>query len=224
MLVQIVGLTMVAAIFLHETLAQPAPSGRPEFEAATIKASRDNGKGGVRATTGRFTLESVPLRLIVSVAYNIRPSQTVGGPPSSDSANFDVQGKAAEAAGTDSMLLMLQALLAERFQLKVHRETREGPVHELTIAKGGHRLKPASCLPFDPNHLPRQTGPGEVQVDYCGQMAQAGGDLRRTVDAKGVDVVPTIGLLEPSLTGLLSEALDRTVINKTGLSGHSIFI
>ena len=118
------------------------------------------------------------------------------------------------------MLLMLQSLLEDRFQLKLHHETREGPVYELVIAKGGRRLKPArGCVPFDPNRLPRQTGPGETQVNYCGRMSRGGDDLRRTAQGTGVDITPRIGLLAPSLTGLLSEVLDRTVINKTGLIG-----
>jgi uncharacterized protein (TIGR03435 family) len=217
---QLAGVVMVAAIFSVLSLAQSAPAVRPEFEAATVKASRDNGKAGVRGTTGRLTLENVPLRLMISVAYKTRPSQVIGGPSWNDSAMFDVQGKAAEAAGTDTMLLMLQALLEDKFQLKIHREMREGAVYELTVAKGGARLKPSSgCVPFDPNHLPRQTAPGEVQLNYCGRIARGGGDSRRTVDGMGVDLIPTIGLLEPSLTGFLADALDRTVINKTGLTG-----
>ena len=133
---------------------------------------------------------------------------------------FSVQGKAAEAAGTDTMLLMLQALLEDRFQLKIHQETREGPVYELTIAKGGYRLKPSrGCVPFDPNHLPRQAAQGEAQVNYCGRMSRGGDGSRRTVEATGVDLAPRIGLLTPSIIGFLSEALDRTVIDKTGLAG-----
>ena len=133
---------------------------------------------------------------------------------------FNVQGKAAEAAGTDTMLLMLQSLLEDRFQLKLHHENREGPVYELVIAKGGHRLKPVrGCVTFDPNHLPRQTGPGEKPVNYCGRMSRGGDDSRRTAEGTGVDITPTIGMLTPSLIGLLSEVLDRTVINKTGLVG-----
>jgi uncharacterized protein (TIGR03435 family) len=133
---------------------------------------------------------------------------------------FSVQGKASEAAGTDVMLLMLQVLLEDRFQLRVHHEEREGPVYELTIAKGGSRLKPTTgCIAFDPNHLPRQTAAGETQLNYCGRMSREGYLSRETADAIGVEMVPTIGLLTPSLTGFLSEVLDRTVVNKTGLTG-----
>ena len=133
---------------------------------------------------------------------------------------WDVQGKAAEAAGTDSMLLMLRALLENRFQLKIHHEIREGPVYELTVAKGGYRLKPSrGCVPFDPNQLPRQTAPGEVPVNYCGRMSRGGDASRSMVDGTGVDMSPRIGLLTPSIIGFLSEALDRTVIDRTGLTG-----
>jgi uncharacterized protein (TIGR03435 family) len=222
--VQIAGLLVVVTGIPVPALAQSATAVRPEFEAATVKASRDNGKAGVQGTTGRLTLENVPLRVMISVAYNTRPSQIIGGPSWSDSATFDVQGKAAEAAGTDTMLLMLQVLVEDRFHFKIHREIREGAVYELTVAKGGTRLKPSSnCVPFDPNHLPRQASPAETQVNYCGRIARGGDDSRRTLDGKGVDIVPTIGLLAPSLTGFLSEALDRTVINKTGLAGRFDF-
>jgi hypothetical protein len=125
-LVRITRLLMVGTAFSVASHSQSAPAPRPQFEAATVKASRD-GSSGVRATTGRFTLEHVPLRVLVSVAYKARPSQIVGGPSWIDSAMFTVQGKAGETAGTDAMLLMLQALLEDRFQLKVHHEIREVP-------------------------------------------------------------------------------------------------
>ena len=91
------GVTMV------ESGAQSVSATRPEFEAATVRASR-GGNSGVNATTGRLTLETVSLQVLVSVAYKTRPSQIVGGPSWKDSAMFNVQGKAAEAAGTDVML------------------------------------------------------------------------------------------------------------------------
>jgi hypothetical protein len=67
-LVQIAGVLMVVvAIFSVPSRAQSASSVRPEFEAATVKVSQDNGKSGVQGTTGRLTLEKVPLRVMVSV-------------------------------------------------------------------------------------------------------------------------------------------------------------
>ena len=66
---------LVVATFSLLGLAQSAPAVRPEFEAAIVKASPDNGKAGVRGTTGLLTLENVPLRLMISVACKTRPSQ-----------------------------------------------------------------------------------------------------------------------------------------------------
>src|ERR1700731_1886723 len=77
--VRITRLLMAGAAFSMVSYAQSAPAPRPQFEAATVKASKD-GSSGVRATTGRLTLEHVPLRVLVSVAYKTRPSQIVGGP------------------------------------------------------------------------------------------------------------------------------------------------
>ena len=216
---QVVGMTLTAIAIAIQGFAQAGPSPRPEFDAATIKPSRNDGNSGVRATTGRFTLEGVPLRVIVSVAYKTRPSQIIGGPPWSDSLRFDIQGEAGQAVGTDAMLLMLQALLEDRFKLRVHHDTREGSVYDLTVSKTGYRLKAANCVAFDPNHLPRQAAPGEAQVNYCGRISRGRDGARRTVDARGVDITPAVGLLVPSLTGLLSDVLDRPLSNKTGLTG-----
>jgi uncharacterized protein (TIGR03435 family) len=216
---RILAVKLIVFLLPASVAAQPAPPVRPEFEAATIKPSQDTGKSGVRGTMGRLTLENVPLRVLIGTAYKTRPSLIIGGPSWTDSAKFDVQGKAGDAAGTDAMLSMLQSLLEQRFQLRIRREIREGPLYELKIAKGGPRLKPANCVPFDPNHLPRQAAPGEAQIDYCGRMSRAGDDSRRILEGHGVEMIPTIGLLEPSLTGFLSDLLDRTVIDKTGLSG-----
>ena len=216
---QVVGMTLMAIAIAIQGFAQAGPSPRPEFDAATIKPSRNEGNSGVRATTGRFTLEGVPLRVIVSVAYKTRPSQIIGGPPWSDSLRFDIQGEAGQAVGTDAMLLMLQALLEDRFKLRVHHDTREGSVYDLTVSKAGYRLKAANCVAFDPNHLPRQAAPGEAQVNYCGRISRGRDGARGTVDARGVDITPAVGLLIPSLTGLLSDVLDQPVINKTDLNG-----
>ena len=64
---------------------------------------------------------------------------------------------------------MLQALLETRFHLKLHRETREGPVYALTVAKSGLKLKPAGvCIPLDVNHLPPELADGGPRPSFCG--------------------------------------------------------
>ena len=211
---------MIANAFgILSSAFQAASPVRPEFDAATVRPSHDSSRNGVRATTGLLTLENIPLRVLISVAYKTRPSLIAGGPSWIDSMNFDVQGKATGAAGADPMLLMLQTLLEERFGLALHREMREGAIYLLTVAKGGAKLKPSKCVPLDPNRLPTPAARGDVPVNYCGKMSRTGGGAERVLDGVGVSVTPKIGLLLPSLTGVLSDMLDRPVVDKTGLTG-----
>src|SRR5580658_6412587 len=108
-----------------------AVAQRPQFEVATIKPNTNGEKATGSFASGHVHLQNVPLRLVISLAYKVREDLVPGGPSWLDSANFDIEGKADGPAGADSMLLMLQALIEERFQLKLHRETREGPVYLL---------------------------------------------------------------------------------------------
>jgi len=199
--------------------SQATPSDRPAFEAATVKPSPEGDRAAINATTGLLTLRHVSLRLLISVAWKIRPALITGGPAWIDSAFFEVQGKAAGPTGADAMFLMLQTLLEDRFRLKVHREKKEGPVYNLTVAKGGPRLKTATCVPFDPNHLPRQTAPGETPVNYCGRINRTVDGSLRKMDFLGVGIGTSTTLPIESLADQLSGLIERTVIDKTGLSG-----
>jgi len=101
----------------------------------------------------------------------------------------------------------MQALLEDRFKLKIHRETRQGPVYELTRAKGGSKLKPfqeGTCSPMPSAPPLPPLPPGQA---YCHVMVSSGGSL----DAEGSALT--------ELSGLLSLILDRQVIDKTGLAG-----
>ena len=61
----------------------------------------------------------------------------------------------------------LQTLLRDRFKLSVHRETKELPVYELTVAKGGPKLQPPNCIEREPGDL-TNIAPGKTMMDYCG--------------------------------------------------------
>jgi uncharacterized protein (TIGR03435 family) len=119
---------------------------RPQFEVASVKASACDGRASVGVTPGRIVISNAPLRPLIAFAWKFRESLVAGGPAGLDSAPFDIEGKVDSPAGTDPMFLMLQSLFEDRFQLKLHREMREGPVYELTIAKGGPRLKASNCV------------------------------------------------------------------------------
>jgi uncharacterized protein (TIGR03435 family) len=114
------------------------------FEAASVKvtASPDNGFNESDTNPGRLTLRNVSLRWCIRFAYGVQDFQISGGPKWLDHDRYDIDGKAAGPAKTPELRLMLQSLLAERFRLVLHRESRLSSGYALVVAKGGLKLKP----------------------------------------------------------------------------------
>ena len=156
----------------------------------------------VSSPPGRFTVQCSTLLGLLFNAYLIKPNMTIPGMPGwGNSARFDVDAKANDETAIAMAKLpgeeerkqeqrMIQALLADRFKLRVHTETREGPIYELVIAKGGFKLKPA---PDSEN--PRGSTSNREHVEV------------RT---------GPIG----SLVFALSDILARKVVDKTGITGN----
>lgn len=129
-------------------LAQPAA-----FEVASVKPAKpgDTG-GGVRFLPGGvFRGVNVPLNFLILNIYGLRDFyQLVGDPQAmaviADGANarYEIEAHADPSATEAQMREMVKALLADRFRLKVHNETRDLPVYALIPAKGGIKVKPAA--------------------------------------------------------------------------------
>ncbi len=120
---------------------------QPAFEAASIKPAvrEDYGKEGQKSVVfspARVTMRGVTLNTAIIVAYGVKDFQ-VPGPALLNSARFDIVATANGAASDEQLKLMLRALLADRFQLILHREMKETPVYALTLAKKGSKLQPA---------------------------------------------------------------------------------
>jgi uncharacterized protein (TIGR03435 family) len=136
-----------------------------------------------------------------------------GGPSWIDSDRYQIEAKAEGAPGQEMIRgPMLQALLEDRFKLKIRRETREVPVYALTVAKGGPKnLQPAkegSCIVLDVNHPPPPPEPGKpLQWRLCGMFG------RRS------DFVEVRGTTMSNLSEQFSALLDRDVVDKTGIEG-----
>jgi len=116
-----------------------------QFEVASIKRS-DPDHVGVQtffSPGGRFSALTAPLKSLVCFAYQLRDHQVAGGAGWVETEPFDITAKAEGEASYDQLRLMVQALLADRFQLKFHRETREQPVYSLVVAKGGPKVQEA---------------------------------------------------------------------------------
>jgi uncharacterized protein (TIGR03435 family) len=105
---------------------------------------------------GRFVSTGIPLRFLIAIAYNVgfQSVRLSGGPAWINSMDgvYDIEATAAPGAlpaglannaRSERLRLMLQSLLAERFKLKVRRETKELPVYTVTVAKSGLKLEKA---------------------------------------------------------------------------------
>jgi uncharacterized protein (TIGR03435 family) len=184
--------------------AQPAA---PAFEVASVKPSPPDARGSTYNFTngGGLTVQNGTLRGIIEMAYDVRDFQISGGPAWLDTARFDIFAKS--AAGDPQMQTAtrqeriaesrrrLQTLLAERFQLKVHPETKQLPVFALVVGKNGSKLKNLADVAADA---------GGGISSGCGRMTGT-----RTQMA--------------NLALVLSRQLGRPVLDRTGLTGRYDF-
>jgi uncharacterized protein (TIGR03435 family) len=200
-------ITMFVAIGI---VAQP----QLQIDITSLKLHTGDGRGPeMRGSPGGFSLKYASLRDMIRAAYGVRDFQIVGGPDWIDSDHYDFEAKA-RVSPSQMHVVVVQAVLQDRFKLKSHRETRELPVYVLTVAKGGPRMrqsKEGSCTPFDGAGMPPRFKPGDKP--FCG-VIKSGISLwlNKTIDAVGIKVAD-------SLTTFLSNNLNRTVIDQTGLTG-----
>jgi uncharacterized protein (TIGR03435 family) len=125
------------------TLAQEKPA-RLTFDVASIKLSKpDEQGGGIKPLPGGngYIAQNMPIKIIISLMYRVPMRQIKGGPDWMDSERYDIEARADQAYGIEDLHLMFQNLLADRFNLKFHKDSREGPVYALTIDKSGLKMK-----------------------------------------------------------------------------------
>lgn len=193
-------------------LAQGQP---PKFEVATIKLAPAGAYGMfVRFDPGgRVSLTNMTLKGMIGFAWNLQPFQVSGGPPWIDSTRYVVAAKPDGSPKSSEIPAMVQALLAERFQLAVHHGTQELPIYAVVLARKDGKLGPrltqtkeGSCTIFDPSK-PRPQ-PGAPRPRFCGTSGVSPNRLT------------AIGIPIANLAPMLQMVLDRTVIDKTGLTGN----
>jgi uncharacterized protein (TIGR03435 family) len=169
------------------SMAQTAPA----FDVASVKPSDPAARGiQMSNSPGMFNAKNCTVKALIVLGYDLRDFQLSGGPGWLDSDRFDIAAKPGGSA--EQTKAMVRALLADRFQLAVHRETRTLPVYELTVAKNGPRLKTSAD--------------GESMGITGGESTGASHSSFQAVDLK-------------TLAGYLSNQVDRIVIDKTGLQG-----
>ncbi len=136
----------VAAVFLVACLIGPSVLAQ-DFEVAVIKPAKPGAQGSffeIPPGGERFTATNTPLRVLVMMAYGVADWQVSGGPGWMNSENFDIEAKPDHPATREQIFQMLRSLLSDRFQLKLHKETREVPTYTLTVtgkANGLHESR-----------------------------------------------------------------------------------
>jgi len=196
----------------------------PTFQSVSIKRNTSDWSERLQHAMGMGVNSS--LRLLIQFAYAPRDnpmnghwlpllgSQVVGGPAWIDSEGYDIQAKPAANTDPKQVWLMWQTLLADRFKLRLHRETRELPIYDLTVAKGGPKLpaaKAAGCVSFPPGTKPHQV-PGKVD---CGYVSGPFGGF-----TSGVFRIMGRKVHVADLVRELASVLGRPVLDKTGFTGE----
>jgi uncharacterized protein (TIGR03435 family) len=197
----------VACVALCQTSA-------PSFEVASVKPSDGHFGIDMKTYPNRLSSTCNAHELIVA-AYSMERWQVIGGPAWLSTDLFEVDAKTSEDLSRDTdrvlalgrpaprrMMLMLQTLLAERFNLKVHRETREDNVFTLVVAKGGPKLQ-----------APKDTSRSYIGYGRTG-TPQA---MAITYTMQGVNA--PMAQLAHSLEG----NMHRPVSDQTGLQGNYDF-
>ena len=117
---------------------------KPHFEVASIKPTapeRWSGPSGGKSGSGRVNMPNVTLQRCIMGAFGIGPNQIAGGPDWLNVDHFDILAKAETPVGDTELMVMLQYLLAERFNLTYHRESRPTRAYVLSVAKSGPKLE-----------------------------------------------------------------------------------
>jgi uncharacterized protein (TIGR03435 family) len=169
----------------------------PTFDAATVKMGGPVVNGLININTGRIlngvvTLANATLSDCLKFAYSLTTDDQIAGPDwiNQKMVRFEVTGKAPPDTPDDQLMLMLQALLKERFQIAMHTEQREMTHYELVIGKNGPKLKESTVNALD------ATG------------------------AARLDGIKSNRMKMNKLAALLSRMTRMPVIDKTGLTGY----
>ena len=182
-----------------------ASAQKLEFEVASIKPNA-SGEHGLRVSMspGRFVAKNVTVKLLIMQAFNVKDFQISGGPSWMSSEHFDIDAKTGGAddpkaeptpavmkAKSEELRSMMQSLLADRFKLKSHEDSKEAPAYALVVGKNGPKLKPSEA---------GAEGRSMMRMDH-GQLTAT----KVTMDG---------------LANQLANNVGRPVVNQTGLTGE----
>ncbi|MGA2651749.1 MAG: TIGR03435 family protein [Terracidiphilus sp.] len=215
-------------VIAHSGAAQ-APATKPTdsapsavFEAASIKPQAPSSDGSIRTmvqypANGRLTAAGATVKSLICIAYGLSDFQVLGGPNWIEEDRYDVQATPGSALEEQLQKMtsdentvvkhqMLQALLADRFKLIIHHDTKELPIYALVVAKGGPKLT--------------KSKPDDANSDAANASAHPSnkGRMRMSFQSTAIEMTAE-GMSMDGLARQLASQLGSTVQNQTGLKG-----
>lgn len=230
----------------------------PEFEVASIKVSEPLNMGAMMASgkvqirmgctggpgtadPGRLVCNGTPVKMLLVKAYGVKNYQVIG-PNWLDSERYDITAKVPEGTTAEQFNLMLQKLIADRFQMTTHKETKDLPMYALTVGKSGHKLKepkeddkesPMDAMMSGKLPPPPAGGGGGGNVGFVMMSGGGPGGPGGAPGARRNGIMMTMrsGLFElvgkkatvSSLADMLSNQLSRPVVDQTNIQGEYDF-
>ena len=204
-----------------------------EFEVASVKAAAPGSRpvgvplsgpiaemmgfsgGPGSKDPGRIDYRAVSLKMLLVKAYQVRAEQ-ISGPEWMATERYDIAAKVPLDTDAEGFRLMLQKLLAERFQISLHRETKELPVYFLTVAKKGPKFKPPEEAPVYKDDAER-TAAMRAKTEAMMAERMRGGQRRPGHNFS------LSGATTQRLAAMLSANVDRAVIDRTHIEGKYSF-
>ena len=201
----------------------------PRFEVASVKRNTagtgpGNPSGTRRLAGGAVRTTNATLRMLVRMAYGLGlTDEIVGGPPWIDTYGFDIDGRPAKPATLAESAYMMRTLLAERFTLVARRESREGPVYALMLARRDGALGPQTKRPAGDCVMTipaiAQADPKSSAPPKLGAWPAPGSPGRRCGVGPDGDTMKAGSVTMATLVTLLTPLMDRPVVDKTSLTG-----
>jgi len=223
-----------AFVFLAAAAFAQTPAPKLEFEVASIRPAGPiekmvaSGKMhiGMHVDGARVDIGAMSVPDLIYLAYKVKRFQVTGaGSDGINAQRYDIMAKMPEGATKDQVPEMLQALLADRFKLTLHRETKDQSVYALLVAKGGPKMKPAADDPppsADPD-APKPDNNIKFKMDGGGQGAVVSGGQNGNMKvsmANGgmhfqMDKMPISALID-----FLARFVEKPIVDETDLKGN----
>jgi uncharacterized protein (TIGR03435 family) len=207
---------VLAAALIHEM-----PAAAQTFKVASVKPTPDDTPWYYRLNAGgRTVLRGYRLRDLILLAWQTENFRVIGTSGWMDSERFNIEAIGDPESDLDETRLMVRSLLADRFRLRLHRDTRESPVYALIPVKKGSQLQPSSgageCVPYDGS---ASAPPADSTLPSCSFRSH----MRHSDDGSQLMVIEAAAVGMTMITKVLGTLSGRHVVDETGLTGSFAF-